>query len=1058
MTRGANRKERVRELMVRWEDFRERGETLSPEELCANDPDLADDVARQMRTLRQLDSMLGASDAADDTLVGRHTLPEDEWTPDWQPLAITLDYTLQRAHARGGRGEIYVAKDSLFDRRVAIKRIPAELDYDHRLKERLIREARIIGQLQHPGILPIYGYGRDAQERPFYCMRFVDGKTLRAAIDEFQQQSIQLSESNRRLKFVELVRFLISVCQTVAYAHSKDVVHRDIKPENVMLGEFGATFLVDWGLAKRVGAADDDLSTGSTEPVDPIVSKDVRLTRPGMAFGTPAYMSPESARGQHDLDPRGSDIFSLGAILYTILTGRAPYDGRHIAEVIEKARTTQFVVPQNVDRALASICVKAMAPLPNDRYETSQKMARDLERWLADEPISCHRETITKRALRFARRHRVLTSSALLLMVGSLVVLSIGSWLINAEKARADENFRRSRQAVYDSFVRVSENELLEVPGLRPLRKDLLAASLAYYDELISDSENDDQLQQEQADILYRVGSLDREAEDTKSANSKLSRALDLYQRLDARSSDEDRINMAIADCLHELAKVHLQNGDRNGMQRYYAESLALLATQTDQPTASRSLLARLAATHLALAENSNLEDGIESAEHHLAQAEAIVERIAADLPKSSRVLQLQSQCQMRHGFLQARAGHLDDALLSYQKAQDFALGAINESPQELRNRKTHARICETAGELLHDNRRYDEASQWFGIAADQYRHLFQRFPSVVDFREQWSKLIEARADTELKAERLPNSLRDFQQALQMREFLNQDTNELKKLLAQLHFDMGQWHRQEGRVIEAADSYQQAKTIHVELGANVDVNNSVALGQSFLLIGLSQWEAGEHHKGLASFQSARELFADMIEIDSATLAYRGLLAAAYMGEAMSLTMLEEPSKAETVIRRGIDQLLHLRDQGDDTSNTRIGLNTSYFLLAGVLARTDQEAAAKIADDRCREFLPIEVEDLLQLARNYASNGAKFGRGKNEFSASDRFHFERYREQAITCLQVAMDRGFEDFDRLANDPAFVSLFTDQRFRDWIMRPGEVRPNDPPTAVGPTANDV
>jgi tRNA A-37 threonylcarbamoyl transferase component Bud32 len=230
-------------------------------------------------------------------------------------------YQVLRPHARGGLGEVFVARDQELHREVALKEIDAQHAEDPHSRGRFVREAEITGGLEHPGVVPVYGLGRHADGRPFYAMRFIRGETLKDAIARLHS-SARRAPARGDLEFRQLLGRFVAVCNAVAYAHSRGVIHRDLKPSNVMLGPYGETLVVDWGLAKAVGrnAAEED---GPVEPaLVPVLAEDSSATRTGAALGTPAYMSPEQAAGQLDqLGPAG-DVYSLGATLYALLTGR----------------------------------------------------------------------------------------------------------------------------------------------------------------------------------------------------------------------------------------------------------------------------------------------------------------------------------------------------------------------------------------------------------------------------------------------------------------------------------------------------------------------------------------------------------------------------------------------------------------------------------------------------------------------------------------------------------------------------------------------------------------
>jgi serine/threonine protein kinase/Tfp pilus assembly protein PilF len=307
--------------------------------------------------------------------------------------ASGMRYRALHFHAKGGLGEVWVAHDEEFQRPVALKRIREEYADDAESRRRFLREAEVTGRLEHPGIVPAYGLTRDAQGRPYYAMRLIRGGTLKDAIQRFHQaDQAGRDPGERSLALRQLLGRFIAVCQAVAYAHSRGIVHRDLKPSNVMLGEkYGETLLVDWGLAKVVGRSESDRVSAEEGTLRPR-SGGGEDTRTGQAVGTLAYMSPEQAAGRWDVVGPASDSYSLGATLYHLLTGRAPFGAGLSGEIVLQVQRGEFPRPRQVNpavhRALEAVCLKAMALRPADRYSTALELAADVEHWLADGPVA----------------------------------------------------------------------------------------------------------------------------------------------------------------------------------------------------------------------------------------------------------------------------------------------------------------------------------------------------------------------------------------------------------------------------------------------------------------------------------------------------------------------------------------------------------------------------------------------------------------------------------------------------------------------------------------------
>jgi tetratricopeptide (TPR) repeat protein/tRNA A-37 threonylcarbamoyl transferase component Bud32 len=349
-------------------------------------------------------------------------------------------YRVLRPHAKGVLGEVFVAEDTELHREVALKEIQKERANDPHSRGRFLLEAEVTGGLEHPGVVPVYGLGQYADGRPFYAMRFVKGDNLKEAIRRFHEaEQPGRDPGERSLAFRQLLGRFVDVCQAVAYAHSRGVLHRDLKPGNVMLGKYGETLVVDWGQAKPVGRA-ESLPVDGEATLRPSSGSGVGATQAGSAVGTPAYMSPEQAAGRlEELGP-ASDIYSLGATLYALLTGQSPFPGTDSGDILRRVQQGELVPPRRVKPAvpapLEAVCLKAMARRPQDRYATALALAADVEHWLADEPVSAYREPVRVRLGRWARRHKPAVAAV---AAAVLVALLLGGARVLWAQRQAEE-------------------------------------------------------------------------------------------------------------------------------------------------------------------------------------------------------------------------------------------------------------------------------------------------------------------------------------------------------------------------------------------------------------------------------------------------------------------------------------------------------------------------------------------------------------------------------------------------------------------------------------------
>ncbi|HHK42679.1 MAG TPA: serine/threonine protein kinase, partial [Planctomycetaceae bacterium] len=468
----------------------------------------------------------------------------------------------EQLHGEGGLGRVWLAHDRRLNREVAIKEIRSSLRDSSSAMRRFLIEAQIAAQLEHPNIVPVYDLDRSPVDgRPFYAMRFVRGRTLREAIAEYHRGG-----ASDRWQLIHLLQAFTSVCNALAYAHARGVIHRDVKPDNVILGAFGEVLLIDWGLARVTGGSDGGAAPEETAEEHPVHLTGVPTTdhtANGTRLGTPAYMSPEQAAGRVSQIGRHADIYGAGAVLFEVLTGRPPHAGKgrnRFERIAEEPTPTVRSINRRAPAALAAICAKAMARAPEDRYDQAGDLAADVQRYLADEPVAAYAEPILARAVRWARRHRTWMQAAAAALILVTLVSVAALWFVNRARAReeaerqlAEAQFRRARATVDDLLTGVSEETLLNRPGLQPLRERLLRRALDYYREFAQQSQ-DPARRADLAAAHFRVGRILMEIGSKREAEARLRQATSLLEQL-------NKAFPIPAHQKHLLAQSHLQLG-----------------------------------------------------------------------------------------------------------------------------------------------------------------------------------------------------------------------------------------------------------------------------------------------------------------------------------------------------------------------------------------------------------------------------------------------------------------------------------------------------------------
>lgn len=414
------------------------------------DPEAATD-----RDTTKRDSPNGRAKIPDASTASQMTSSEPEEQDEISPAVLDKSFPayleIEREIARGGLGRIVRARDQRLFRIVALKQVYRHSDS---AAARFAREVKITARLQHPNIIPVYEAGRGATGNDYYSMRLVDGETL--------SQLIRKSESLEER--IQLLPRIVDVANAVSYAHSQGVIHRDLKPANVLVGPFGETVVIDWGLAKELGEPETtETRTDDTEPDPPRQRKKAdprgHHTVEGSVLGTPAYMPPEQAVG-HDVDSR-ADVYSLGAMLYQLIAGHPPYtdesENINAARVLAGPPTPLSKLVPDAPRDLLAVVERAMARDPDRRYLSADELVTELLRFTSGRLVSAYRYSLAERLQRFGDRNRAAVSTGLLALL-ALMVFGVFSLLrIADERDQASQSARAERAARKDAEQRVSE-------------------------------------------------------------------------------------------------------------------------------------------------------------------------------------------------------------------------------------------------------------------------------------------------------------------------------------------------------------------------------------------------------------------------------------------------------------------------------------------------------------------------------------------------------------------------------------------------------------------------
>jgi serine/threonine-protein kinase len=763
------------------------------------------------------------------------------------PSGGGLRYRRLHLHAKGGLGEVHLALDEELRRDVALKEIQEQFADDADSRRRFVREALITGNLEHPGVVPIYGLLTDAAGRPVYAMRFIKGETLYDAIARFHAaEKPGRDPGERSLALRGLLSRFVAVCYAVGYAHARGVIHRDLKPQNVMLGEYGETLVVDWGLARVLAQSDPEQTT----PHSLVRVQDAdTATQLGSVLGTPAYMPPEQACGDHDRVGPASDVWALGATLYAILTGKAPYVGH---EALLKANLCEFPAPRQVKpavpRALEAVCNKAMAERPERRYATARALAAEVEHWLADEPVSAYREPVLERARRWGRRNRSLVASAVVLLLASVAGLSAGLWAVDRERARtkaeweraevnlgraeeaervakanleqarkaereATANFEQARKAVDDCFGLAKDDPLLKGEHQRKVRQLLLKKTLPFYESFAAKKPDDEALLARQAGYLLRVGFVTEEIDRKTDALKSFEQAREILLGLVEAHPEAAEHQSELALTWNNLGRLQRGMGKPQEAMRSHerAKEIFLRLSQA-HPEVTR-YQAALADTWNSLGGVQRVTGKPEEELRSHERARDIQQRLSEAHPEVTRYQADLADTWNNLGILQVRTGKTREALKSLERARDVFLRLSDARPEVTRHQVGLAQTYHNLGLVQRRTGKPQEALRSYERARDIQQRLGEAHPEVTGYQADLALTWHSLALLQRGTGKPQEALRSHERARVIQRRLSQAHPEVTRYqaaLAATYVDLSSLQHHNGQAEEALKSLNLA--------------------------------------------------------------------------------------------------------------------------------------------------------------------------------------------------------------------------------------------------------
>ena len=651
-------------------------------------------------------------------------------------------FRIIRNLAQGGIGTLYVAFDRDLQRHVAIKELKRKFANVQPIVQRFEAEATVTGNLEHPNIVPIYATGRRSDGRPYYAMRLIQGRSMQAAIAELHRDHRSNLDFKTNPAARDILLRFVTVCRAIGFAHSRGIVHRDLKPSNIMVGDFGETLVVDWGLARDLRIMDPPATEPQqTESLSGHASLPAASERTshGTVIGTPGYMSPEQAGGQHAELTITSDIYSLGATLFQILANKVP--SAVTVSTLEKARPVQRTREAWIAPPLFAICNKAMQLEPAMRYGNAENLANDLEAWLLDEPVSVLPDTSLQKARRWAKAHPSLVAGGLASLLITLLAMGITLSLLSAKneslrlsnlreqvsakesadnasiaKKNGDEAVRQRQRVlgVLNTFLLDVERGLSNVPGGAAVQRNVLTTVLNKLAEISKDFAEDDVNQSnamaivDLGDLFSRVGTKEIKLDlpnANKMALSPLEAAGEMYAEamkitIRSGSQDSNASRRMIAMIKQKQAEVLRQTARTPEAIPLLEESLsmrrALLAESPESVDAAMDVVTTVDYRGQIYLQNGDFVP----AKNAFSENESILTRLSSSSPNDFEINRKLGVTLSRLGDIAVHDGDMDLATKLYERDLAIASELVLSRPNNLTAKRDFCTSLDRIGNL----------------------------------------------------------------------------------------------------------------------------------------------------------------------------------------------------------------------------------------------------------------------------------------------------------------------------------------------------------------------
>ncbi len=779
------------------------------------------------------------------------------------------------------------------------------------------------------------------------------------------QAGISTQGHGRGSEFYRSVaRLGIQAADGLEHAHSRGVLHRDIKPANLMLDGSGKLWITDFGLARIEG--------------------DVGVSVTGDFLGTIRYMPPERAGGQRQVaDPR-TDIYSLGVTLYELLTLRPAFEGDDQQRLLARVTADEPVAPRRIDRSipveLETIVLTAMAKQPEERYATAQQLADDLQAFLNDEPIKAKPPTLPQRIVKWSRRHKPLVASAAVFLLISTIGLAVSNVLIaqqhtvaetaaanetaqrkEADKQRAvaerqktiaDENFKRAREAVDEYLTKVSEDKLLNTPGLQPLRKDLLELALKYYQQFIAERSDDPDLQTDLANAYYRVGEITAEIASTKDALKAHQKALDIRKALAVRNTGNEDDEDNLVESYRAVGLLQKKTGNRVAALNSYDQAKRIALRLVNQHANVPKYREEVGHIYRSLGSLYGDTRNLSEAENSIRLAIQVWKTLAAEHPDQGDYFNNLGNSYNSLGFLQHSMDEQKEAIASCRKGDAIYQQLVKEHPTVSKYWASLATFHNNFGLLLKSTGKPDEGLASLRKSVEIRAQLVAKNPSVLAYQSSLANSYNNLGVVLRSARDYSGALAALQKAVTAFNTLlvmNPSVVVYQDGAANSFNNLGNLQKTMGNYDDALDSYASAITIRTRIVAQ---NPRILEHQSYLArhynnLGLLQRTIGKPKEALASFRKAFEIYDSLVKASPESV-YQAGLANAYHNVALMYEAEGHLAKAIASQRKSVSIQEELAAKHPTVTKYQSRLSTAYLNMGSMLAASGkQEEALKL---------------------------------------------------------------------------------------------------------------